>query len=674
MRCKNHHSVLFELDPSPCVFCGETPFLESTDFVTHPELGLAKETRQSQITLTQLIADNMRDGKILMGEAPTGVGKSFASLLPPIVDVTETVLIVTAKKSLCTQYEYDDLPYLQEMVGARIPFEHMVMYGKNSYACKALVMNEVETSEIDEYDSLLTKTQWGRWDEVDNARLYRSDLTAENCNASKCEYKAECGYIRARKQLEAARIIVVNPWLWGYDIKMRLESNRGFLGNYRHVIVDEAHKVHDGLRAAFSYDISDKFLARALAKAEKQGISLTNPETAVALWDKMFESLIWQRKRTRQDNVAPETIKDVANELMEHLLRLQRNVETALDAQTIPNPLHGYNLRGRLETAVSCINTLYDTDPGNKRVCYLDYDYGSYHLKSVPVSVGPIIQGLRTREVIGSVTNPHTQQSSHTNVPQIKSMAFISATLAVGGSMRHYAHSVGIPHADVTETILPSSFNFKKQALLYTSNTVPLPTREEGKKELYQEALAEEIKALIEANNGNALILFTARDHMEAVHDILVGETKIPLVVQNSNQPASVALQRFQATPNSVLFGLKSFFEGINIPGTKLSLVVLTCLPFPGRSDLVIQALRESAGDKWFHQVDLPMCELDTRQACGRLIRTINDVGVVAVLDSRIVKKRYGGRLRKSIGIPNVTKNLPAAVKTLQSIRARKAE
>jgi ATP-dependent DNA helicase DinG len=191
--------------------------------------------------------------------------------------------------------------------------------------------------------------------------------------------------------------------------------------------------------------------------------------------------------------------------------------------------------------------------------------------------------------------------------------------------------------------------------------------------EEYREALAKEIYDLTYAIQGNALVLFTARDEMKDVYQQLKRKSSYPLLLQTKDKGTGELLQEYRDTDNAILFGLKSFWEGVDIPGTKLSLVIITKLPFPGRNDPIIAARRARAGDRWFPHVDLPDMIMDLRQGVGRLIRTKQDRGVIAILDQRLLTKRYKNQVLRSLGITRISKNREGILKSLRGLAAHNA-
>jgi Rad3-related DNA helicase len=238
--------------------------------------------------------------------------------------------------------------------------------------------------------------------------------------------------------------------------------------------------------------------------------------------------------------------------------------------------------------------------------------------------------------------------------------------------MDTYKRRWGINKVDaskVTCAAFGGAFNLDKQAILYLSENVPEPTRDELSKAAYLDALTTEITDLVSANQGNAFVLFTARDELEYVNR--QGNWTVPVITQGES--ASQALNHFRATPGSVLLGLKSFWEGVDVQGDKLSLVIIAKLPFPGKSDPVTAARRKAAGDSWFAHIDLPDMIMDLRQGIGRLIRSTTDRGVIAILDRRMLTKPYRARVLGSLGFKGATKNKDAVVKALNNLSQQRS-
>jgi ATP-dependent DNA helicase DinG len=288
-------------------------------------------------------------------------------------------------------------------------------------------------------------------------------------------------------------------------------------------------------------------------------------------------------------------------------------------------------------------------------VVYIDND-----VRGCSINIAPID--------IASLLAVQYKEPSNTTV-------YVSATLAINGTLDIFKQRVGVHLADnprLLESMFGTAFDLDKQALLYLSKVVPIPTREDATVGTYRSRLVEEIYDLVSANNGNAFVLFTARDEMDFVTNELKSRSSLPILEQEAGRSAADLLKRFRATDNAVLLGLKSFWEGVDVAGDKLSLVIITKLPFPGRSDPIISARRERAGDSWFAYVDIPDMTLDLRQGVGRLIRSATDRGVIAILDQRVLSKPYGKGVLRSIGLKQVTTNKDAVLRALGNLASKR--
>jgi len=645
-----------------------------------------------------------------MVEAGTGVGKSWAYLLPAILSGSRTV-ISTAKKSLQSQLIKKDLPYLQSKLG--IPFTFAPAYGKSNYACMKEVRAHTKPAEYKRtWEWFFEYAPTARWAEIQEAQArYRAKevtkrkiqlpvaktrLSAEKCESRNCKYTADCKYLAARQKVHEAHIVVANHWLVGFHLRLRREiSEYGLLGEMPYLIVDEAHKFEDGVRAAFTHEIHEAALPQLIRDFENLGEysardhSEEFPQKAELLdaWTKMFRRV----KPRKNETLTVAAFGEEGSSLLSRL----RAVSVLLDSQSVirnilecgPSqarairstltPLGGraispapetstesrnYRATGLTESQLGlwfslqtikrrllkigeALDSIYTED--ENRVSYLE-NVGRYcAIRIAPIDIAPFMK---------------------TAYEDITSTIYVSATLAVNNKMDIFSRRTGVVSVDTSKTVAArfgSAFDLDKQALLYISKNVPMATRVEGKVDTYRQALADEIYDLTHAVQGNSLVLFTARDEMRAVRDMLETRSQYPLLVQDKTSAAEL-LDQYRRTDNAILLGLKSFWEGIDIPGTKLSLVVITKLPFPGRQDPVVTARRARAGDAWFPRVDLPDMILDLRQGIGRLIRTKQDRGVIAILDQRLLTKRYKSQVINSLGITKVT---TSSVRTLRALR-----
>ena len=291
MRCnKCNCSLPFDPDDLTleysCLYCDGTHQLTSKDYLSRADLGIVTESRSAQIQFSDVVSQAYRQDQVVMVEAGTGVGKSWAYLLPAILSGSRTV-ISTAKKSLQSQLIKKDLPYLQSKLG--IPFTFAPAYGKSNYACMKEVRAHTKPAEYKRtWEWFFEYAPTARWAEIQEAQArYRAKevtkrkiqlpvaktrLSAEKCESRNCKYTADCKYLAARQKVHEAHIVVANHWLVGFHLRLRREiSEYGLLGEMPYLIVDEAHKFEDGVRAAFTHEIHEAALPQLIRDFENLG-------------------------------------------------------------------------------------------------------------------------------------------------------------------------------------------------------------------------------------------------------------------------------------------------------------------------------------------------------------------------------------------------------------------
>lgn len=690
-----------------CVFCGGEMRYTAYEWLSKPELGLVSEIRPTQLALTQLLEESVKDNKHAVVEAGTGVGKSFAYLLSSIIN-GKRVVISTAKKSLQSQLINKDLPLLQKLLGPELSFAPA--YGKSNYGCLK-ESQKAPAKDKAAYKAFFANSETWLWEEAENAfdahkRKNRSlplyqlpndhwKYSARECVGKECQYfkNNECEYLKARKQLSSAKVIVTNHWLLGYDIALR----NGFtedkipiklFGDYHVLIVDEAHKFEDGFRTAFTKTVKDNFITQVHrnydSAAPLDAPTLPRSNEVSNAWDALFnrvdslqsqwddstgisgnalgqegQNLLVELKTAVAATTSEKFLRNFFGKLSAKMGEYLRGTDPDAEFPSIPASEYDYYyMVGKVvhsyRSVISLLEDAYKSSSEDNYITYIEK--GDYRTPST-ISVAPIDMG-------GFLQS--TYEDKH-------SVVFISATLSINGSFGSFKHSVGLTSKkwadNVVEGVYGSAFNYKKQSILYLTNNVGAPTYAKDSRDAYRDSLAQEVQDLLTASKGNAFVLFTSRVEMDHVHDYLLrnGYTR-SLLRQTPGMSAANLLQKFRTMQNPVLLGLKSFWEGVDVQGKQLELVIITKLPFPSRSEPVTKARRERAGKEWFRKVDEPDMILDLRQGAGRLIRSTTDRGVVAILDQRLLTKKYRHKVINSLNMGNPTTNKEAVLKALGNL------
>ena len=593
------------------------------------------EERPAQIEMARNVADALEREEHLIVEAGTGTGKSLAYLLP-IVRSGKVALISTANKALQEQLFYKDIPFVQRHVR---DFRAALVKGMGNYLCldrldeerafQRLVGNRAFTAmeelldEPDDWDGDLDLLPLSLPGDVRGRVGADSDL----CAWRSCAFYGDCYVRKMRERSREAQIIVVNHTLLLLDAAMD-----GFLLPERDVIViDEAHHLEEEATRAFTVTVTpgrvQSLLAQRRLREHVGGQKLQDAtEADVRTWSALARAIRPDAKgrqhlthpleeglrlATAIDDVAseltfnrPETLDDKEQQLYEKLVKRTRNL-------------------------ASDLRVVFGLKQPEERVYYVEQTFGGGRRGPQPsVSAAPLAVTDLLREKL---------------FDKINTIA-TSATLAVGGDFRYFRKRVGLPAAQ--EVVLPLTFDFASNALLYVPR-MRLEPAFGAAGEAYLRELAEQMRMLVEASDGRAFLLFSSQNALRTVlgHLADLEDEGYSFVVQGRDIGRVEMLRQFRDRPRAVLFGLKSFWEGVDVAGDALSLVAVDKLPFDPPDDPVNEARvsrMKEAGENWFGEYTLPQAILRLKQGIGRLLRTSDDRGVMAILDKRLYTKSYG--------------------------------
>lgn len=594
------------------------------------------QIREGQVKMSELIEQAFNENRSAVIEGATGVGKGFAYLIPAIIS-KKNIIVSTSNKNLQDQLNKKDLPTLQEVFG--FPLSWTVLKGKNNYFCREhFITNEMEiklellnktTGSDKDYDEAnLIMQQIAKWVEEDGvgdldtlpfpiSKKVRDLIccSSESSHEKESEAAEYCYASRARSRAKASQIILVNHTLLALDMNLKRETDGkgGFLPPVDKVIIDEAHEFEKAAVLAFSDEISIYSLLHLLNwrlvkkhLPEAKRIALLNAlQSALAnyLPEKGISGYYTQRKVDYFAGL--DTVVAGINDVIHTLASLSNHAEekTLLMAKEITKEAE--NLQERLQDlAKEDTNALRwseakDDKKGQPQV----------KLKTVPLDISYLIKdGLfgEGRTVIAC-----------------------SATLAVFGSFSLFKEQVGM--TDALEMIIPSPFDYKQQALVYISD---------GSQDKFYE-----MEQLLKMSKGRAFVLFCSYKDMELAYKMV--KTDHPKFIQTYDQPKQALLEEFKNTPNSILFATKSFWEGVDIKGDTLSLVIIDKIPFENPKDIVFSSKCAKIDEKYgmrksFMKLYLPDACIKLKQGVGRLIRSTTDKGVIALLDPRVNYKSYG--------------------------------
>lgn len=601
------------------------------------------ESREQQLELSDAIARAFALGRPGIFEAGTGTGKSLAALIPAAL-AGKRVVVSTATISLQEQYINKDIPTLQ----SALPFsiKAALLKGRGNYVGLRRYEDHVLQEEIDpRISDWINETEYGDVSELEFAPPVESWLEinsdSDDCLRNKCKRFEECFYFKARRRAEDADILVVNHSLLLADAV----SEGAILPPYELLIVDEAHHMPDVATKSFGLSISNRGLQRLASRAIKNvfapGHLVHNvTELGAEFFDSLYRSVPFGKTRLKQclDNVddlllALNVLRDwLSSQEFENLL----DVESARDKAKAKAKA----LTSTATRFIRCLELIHDPNP--EWVLWTektDMYGGRIEVVAAPLKVSELLNDylFSKRGLVSSI--------------------WMSATLATAGDdpFEFFKRQIGAP-SNVIQQVVASPFDYGRQALMYLPSGMPEPNEQR-----FNDAAAREIENILSVSNGRAFVLFTSYNAMNAAFDVL--EPRLPFQCRRQGQMSRQRLiEWFKETPNAVLFGTSSFWEGVSIDGEQLSCVIIDRIPFQAPDDPVYearcQALKDDGEGSWFAALALPHAIMRLKQGVGRLIRTKSDKGIVALLDPRITKKMYGRTILSCLPSMTIVKSL----------------
>ncbi len=608
--------------------------------------------RAGQVEMARAVAEAIDTGTHLVCEAGPGTGKSFGYLVPAILS-GKKVIVTTATKSLQDQLATKDLPFLAESLG--VDFRWAVVKGRQNYLCKSKLAERLEAEGVfsrqftleglsyDIPEELRLIAEWANVhptgdrddlpDQLPEGLWESVSVVGMECPGREgCPHGEECFAMAALDAAADANLVVVNHHLYGNDLAM---GGGVVLPEHDVLIVDEAHRLEDTMASALGIELAE---GRFWQVQRSAGTYLRGQ--GVGGSDEVLRPLSDGTKRVQQslERAEPGRItgpgdigaafSSVSSSLGDVARAIRSSEPTspgALGARARVLRLSGH-LSGDVAMAV---------DPPDGYVSWIEQEASKVSYRIAPVEVGPLLAELLLAKLPVVLT---------------------SATLSIAGSLEPYARRLGFGDTDSYRALrVASPFDYRSQGLVYAAARLPEPRSPE-----YQDRAIEEIEALVMASGGRALILTTSYRMLNSIKDRL----DVPFtVLTQGDMPKRRLVEQFEEDETSVLLATMGFWEGLDVPGRALELVIIDKLPFPRPDEPLWQARREAAeasGRSAFMSVDLPRAGMLLAQGAGRLIRTTEDRGVVAILDSRLYKRRYGRTLLQTL--PPMPKTTSRAV------------
>ena len=595
--------------------------------------------RDAQLQMAQAVEETLAAGGSLVVEAGTGIGKTLAYLVPALLS-GERVIISTGTKNLQDQLYFRDLPMVVETLGLSI--KPALLKGRANYLCLHRMMIARTEGRLPSREAVTELEAVLDW----SARTTDGDLsiagvitedsglmpyvtsTTENCVGAECPQFEDCHVARARSEAQDADIVVVNHHLLFADMAIKQSGFGEVLPGASAFIIDEAHQAPETATRFFSVsltarqvkDLCRDFLAESAGVSGAMGI-LREPIADCLQKLKEIQLSISERMPDRgswNDLVRDDQVR-VTLQALDHAINV---LSAAVE-----------KLAGSARGMDGCIERLgeiqsrldrFDSQQTGEEVRWFEKRGRGFAMHITPLEVSGVFSDFREMADAAWI--------------------FTSATLAVREDFSLFTAQMGL--GDATTLQLDSPFDYANNALMWLPGQLPEPRDAE-----FVPALLEQVVPLLEASKGRAFLLFTSHRSLRRAAELLADQVSFPLFVQGE-QPRSLLLEQFRESGHGVLLGSSSFWEGVDVIGDALSLVVIDKLPFAAPDDPVMEARSDAlrkAGGNPFTQLYLPQAVISLKQGAGRLIRDVNDRGALVVCDPRISTKSYGRVFRESL-------------------------
>lgn len=601
--------------------------------------------RTSQQEMAAAVAQTLDDQEILITEAGTGTGKTFAYLVPALLS-GKKIIISTATKTLQDQLFRRDLPAIRTALA--LPTRTALLKGRSNYLClHRLELTEqrsqtaTQTAELGMIRAWASHTRNGDIAELtgireDSPLWPHVTSTPDNCLGQECPSLKSCHVLRARSEAQTADLLVINHHLFFADMALREEGFGELLPGVQGIIFDEAHQLAEiaagflgtSLGSRQLLGLAHDTLAEQTREAGDMAVLTTAADALTKATRDLRLALGADERRGGWLEVQQEpAFTSMLNALQQALNKLHDTLEIAA--------VRGKGLENcwrRCITLQEQLDLFTTTVPEN-HVAWFEAHAHTFTLYLTPVDIA---QQFYTRVL--------AQQCA---------WVFTSATLAVGNSFDHFSTRLGLTDAITRQWTSP--FDFSRLALLYVPNTLPEPAAPS-----YTASVIEAALPVIRASGGRTFLLFTSHRALREATALLKGKLDFPLLIQGS-APRAELLERFRVLGNAVLLGSASFWEGVDVRGPALSCVIIDKLPFASPGDPLMQARLEAmrvAGKSPFMDYQLPQAVLSLKQGVGRLIRDTHDRGVLMLCDPRLFTKSYGKSFISSLPPMPLTRKL----------------
>ncbi len=607
--------------------------------------------RPQQQEMAAAVEQALADASTLIVEAGTGTGKTFAYLVPALLS-GKKVIISTGTRHLQDQLFHRDLPTVRSALG--VPLRAALLKGRANYLCHQRLhtaRSEGRFGDRRQVNQLEQVFDWsGRTVSGDVAELSnipedspiwpKITSTTENCLGSECDWFSDCHVMKARREAQDADLVVINHHLLCADMALKEEGFGELLPGAEAFIIDEAHQLPETASRFFGMALSSRQLLELAQDSINEFVAETGeldgvPDVARELEKatREFRLAMGQgEQRSPWSRLAGNKALTEARDALKTAL-----TELALQLEPLSERSRGLDNCYQRALRVQTLLTQTTDQPPEQFIHWFETWRQSFRINLTPLDVSE---------------NFNSQRNA---LPDC--WVFTSATLSVNDSFEHFARKLGLEGARTLQ--LDSPFDYANNALFYVPTGMPEPSDQH-----YTERMLDQTEAIIDAARGRTFVLFTSYRAMNIARERLRDSCRFPLLVQGS-APRNELLERFRELGNAVLLGTSSFWEGVDVRGEALSCVIIDKLPFASPGDPVwqarIDAMKERGGNPFMDE-QLPHAVITLKQGVGRLIRDVNDRGVLVICDPRLLGKRYGRVFLNSLPDMGRTRDLDDVV------------
>ncbi len=607
------------------------------------------EPRSSQLEMARAVEDAILHRHHLAVEAGTGTGKTLAYLIPSLL-ARKRVIISTATKTLQDQLIQSDLPFLREHLAPDLSVA--CMKGRSNYLCLRRLKEGLGKGYLlsEDRGRLTHLAEWAKgsasgerseidWLADDDPFWHQMDARSEICTGQACDDFSRCFITRMRQEAFEADLIVVNHALFFANLAMESDEIGRILPDYGVLILDEAHRVEDIVAQHFGSHLSNRRFDDLAGDLQRAFAGAENPPPAISRLGEdsrhFFAAFPGEDSRYSL-NFFPSSdgVVDLRDELGPGYARLRSTLRVLYSELQLvrPRPDEWEALVRRVEQLTEDLDRIFARD-NFENVYWYERRQGGVFVHVTPINVAHLLYEKLFRKT--------------------DTVILTSATLSTAGDFGYLKQRLGIP--EPVELSVESEFDYEQQTILFVARDLPQP----GSPQFLSRALPVVVE-LLQMTRGHAFVLCTSIRNMKRFYSSLLEMVPYP-VFQQGDRPRHLLLSEFKRTPNAVLCATSSFWEGVDVKGEALRAVIVDRLPFQVPTEPVVAArlnrIQEQGGDP-FLDYTVPEAIISLKQGLGRLIRSRNDTGILAVLDSRICTRRYGPLFVRSLPKCKVTDNM----------------